>query len=59
MMAARARVFLALGCVALLKGLLLSIRVYIKLTGFQPQVLKIVSDAARSQIATAFAPGSG
>ena len=51
--------FLVIESVALPKTVLLSIRGYIELTGLEPQVLRIDSDAARSQIATASAPGSG
>ena len=41
------------------KAVPLSIRGYIKLTGLEPQVLRIDSEAARNQTAIAFAPGSG
>jgi hypothetical protein len=41
------------------KAMPLSIRGYIKLTGLEPQVLRIDSEAARNQTAIAFAPGSG
>jgi hypothetical protein len=41
------------------KAMPLSIRGYIKLTGLEPQVLRIDLEAAPNQTAIAFAPGSG